>query len=275
MEKYALLGYPLHHTLSPFIHERLFALSGRAADYQLAEAPAERLASLMPELLKVSGFNVTIPHKQAVIGYLDGLDESAARYRAVNAVKCGKERIGYNTDVYGFTESIAALKGDLTGKVLLLGCGGVARMMAAEVVIRGGELTIAVRSEDRLAAEELKGFLGGVRAGAKAEVVPLSDIAGKYSLLLNGTPVGMYPNTDESPVGEDVVSACSAVFEVIYNPVKTKLMRIAESLKKPVLGGMGMLVYQAARSHEIWYGASFERGDLLQLISDCNQRLKK
>ena len=125
MNKYALIGHPLGHSMSPFIHKRLFEEAGRSAEYSLEDIAPENLKSQLPELLKsVAGMNVTIPHKVPVIDFIDKLDESALRYNSVNCIS-NKDGVltGYNTDCDGFLRSVPEKA--LGGNVLLLGCGGV------------------------------------------------------------------------------------------------------------------------------------------------------
>ena len=143
MEHYTLIGHPLGHSMSPWIHERLFALAGREADYTLTDLVAEDLTLQIDDLRAMQGFNITIPHKMAILPMLDALDESAARYQSVNCVaqKEGK-LIGYNTDCDGFTLSVKDFP--MNGKVLLVGCGGVGRMMALEALRCGADLTIGI-----------------------------------------------------------------------------------------------------------------------------------
>ena len=124
MKKYALIGHPLGHSMSPFIHKRLFEEAGRQAEYTLEDISPESLKEKLPDLLKsVTGLNVTIPHKVSVIDFLDKLDDSALRYNSVNCI-CSKDGVltGYNTDCDGFLRSVP--ENALGGKVLLLGCGG-------------------------------------------------------------------------------------------------------------------------------------------------------
>ena len=143
--KYALLGGKLGHTLSPPIHQRLFELKGREFEYALIEAEPEELDGKKDELSALAGYNVTIPHKQAMIAFMDRLDDSAKRYGAVNCVdNKGGASVGYNTDCDGFLRSVRAEGGRLDGSVLLLGAGGVGRMMAIEACLAGGRLTMAV-----------------------------------------------------------------------------------------------------------------------------------
>lgn len=274
MRRYAILGYPLGHTLSPFIHARLFALSGENGEYTKAEIAPENLEAEMSELKTLDGFNVTIPHKETIISALDRLDQSAGRYRAVNAVRRSNgEFVGYNTDAFGFRKAIELLGSRLNGRVLLLGAGGAGRMMAMETVLCGGRLTIAVRDTDAPKTRALLTFLRTRVPEARVKVCKLEGIDGSFDLLCNATPVGMYPKVDECPVSESAVSRCGAVFDAVYNPVETVLLQRAKVLGIPARGGMDMLVWQAVRAHEIWYGGRFAQRDVEELIEACNARL--
>lgn len=274
MRRYAILGYPLAHTLSPFIHTRLFALSGESGEYGRAEISPEALDAEMPNLKSLDGFNVTIPHKEAVIPWLDRLDPSAERYRAVNVVRCTDGAcVGYNTDAFGFRRAIELLGTGLSGRVLLLGAGGAGRMMAMETVLCGGRLTVAVRNADAPRTRALLTFLRERVPEARVRICGLDEIDGAFDLLCNSTPVGMYPKTDECPVAEAVVSRSGAVFDAVYNPVETVLLRRARALRIPARGGMDMLVWQAVRAHEIWYGGRFAQSDVESLIEACNGQL--
>ena len=141
MEQYTLIGHPLGHSMSPFIHERLFALAGREASYTLTDLAPEQLPAAADSLRQLQGFNITIPHKMAILPMLDALDESAARYQAVNCVvQKGGKLIGYNTDCDGFTLSVKDFP--MNGKVLLVGCG-IGR--GARRTAREGEATWQTR----------------------------------------------------------------------------------------------------------------------------------
>lgn len=276
MRKFVLLGYPLGHTMSPPIHERLFLLAmNRDAVYEAAPFPPEEFDEKVKGYLAYDGLNVTIPYKRTIIPYLDQLDETARLYGAVNVVKGGAQTIGYNTDAIGFTRSIQSLGADLSGSVLLLGCGGAGRMMAIETARNGGRLTIAVRLSDLPVAEELKAEIAQIVPHASVAVTTLDAVEGSFDLLANATPVGMYPNIDASPVGEDVVSRCGMVFDAVYNPRYTKLLQTADRLGLPAAGGMSMLVWQAVAAHEIWDGSSYREEDIQSLIREMAERVKQ
>lgn len=277
MSKYALLGYPLGHTMSPPIHRRLFELDGKPdAEYEVCETPPEKLAERAEYLNSLNGYNITIPYKVDIIKRLDGLDESAKRYNSVNCVvNRGGRNIGFNTDCSGFLRSLEAGGASLGGRVLQIGCGGVGRMMAIEAALHGADLTIVALPEFIAGAKEAAEEAVRLNPKAKISVVTHGEIQGEFDLLMNASPVGMYPNTDNCPVNEDVVKSCKFVFEVIYNPNVTKLMSIAERNGIPAIGGMAMLVWQAAVAHEIWNGASYRDEDVEKIIADMKTELTK
>lgn len=155
---HGLLGHPLGHSMSPFIHQALFELSGRPQPYDLYDVPPENLETEVPKLLTRAGFNITIPYKVAVIPFLTQLSEKAELYQSVNTVEIKDGGyIGHNTDVDGFLHGIRSLGAELSqGPVLMLGSGGVANMIATEVILAGSPLTIAVRKEDVEQAAALK-----------------------------------------------------------------------------------------------------------------------
>ncbi len=269
-ENYTLIGYPLGHSMSPWIHERLFRLSGKEADYTLTEIPPETLEQHMTELKNLKGFNITIPYKTKIIPFLDKLDKSAELYHSVNCVANGTAwSIGYNTDCEGFTRSVPSLN----GKILLIGCGGVGRMMAIEAVIRGAELTISEPNQEKATA--LSEEIHALKPSAKIRLADASQLEEAFDLIMNASPVGMFPNIQNCPVKDSLIQKCSAVFDVIYNPTETLLMKKARSFGKTAVGGSAMLVWQAVRAHEIWYNSRFQREDIENLISEMNQEINR
>lgn len=275
MNKFALIGYPLGHSMSPFIHKKLFEKSGREADYSLVEIAPENMKQEFPKVFeKFEGLNVTIPHKINVIEYMDSLDESAGRYNSVNCV-CRKDGklIGFNTDCDGFLRTVPSEA--LSGKVLLLGCGGVGRMMAIEIARHGGNLTIAIIPEASDMAEKLKNEILESFPETEISIININDAEGEFDLLANATPVGMYPKLNACPVSEKVIENCKFVFDVIYNPARTKLISIAEKLNIPAVGGMSMLVYQAVAAHEIWDGDSYTKEQIDSIIKEATEIVNK
>ena len=149
-KKYAVIGHPIGHTMSPFIHTKLFELAGIDAVYTKLDVAPESLGYEYDHILsKLSGYNITIPHKQNIIQYLDEIDEKANMYGSVNTVDNRDYTAkGYTTDPDGFLKALDAAKIKLNGRVVILGCGGVARTMAYEVVLKNIPVLFAVRLED-------------------------------------------------------------------------------------------------------------------------------
>lgn len=275
MKKYALIGHPLGHSMSPFIHKRLFEEAGRQAEYSLEDIASEDLKEKLPELLKnVTGLNVTIPHKVSVIEFADKLDESALRYNSVNCISSKNGVLmGYNTDCDGFLRSVP--ENTLGGKVLLLGCGGVGRMMAIEAARHGADITLAIIPEAQNMADCLKKEIGERYPQIPVKIVMMNEISGKFDLLVNATPVGMYPKSDVCPVSEEVIENCGAVFDAIYNPTETRLVTIAKNKGIKAVGGMSMLVLQAVVAHEIWDGDSYTKEQIDKIIHEAVEIVNK
>ncbi len=270
MRNFTLIGHPIGHSMSPMIHDKLFKLSGRIEDtapYTLTDIHPDDLASSGAFLRSLKGFNVTIPHKTEIIPLLDELAESALRYNSVNCVlNEGGKLIGHNTDCDGFTLSAKMLP--LDGKVVILGCGGVGRMMAIEAALKGASLTIAVRSDDVLIAQKLMAEILAKCSGVSVRICDIGNIEGKYDLLVNATPLGMFPNVDRCPVSDSVIENCSTFFDAIYNPTDTTLIAKARAMGKPAVGGAAMLVYQAVKAHEIWDGDLYTPEQISPIITD-------
>ncbi len=278
MRKFGIIGHPLGHTLSPQIHERLFALNGEKTEYEIYDIPPEQLKDKFGFLKTLDGFNITIPHKVSIMDFCDNLSEGAARYRSVNCVKCGEKISGYNTDVIGFTRSIETLGASLNSKVLLIGCGGVGRMMAIETALSGGSLTIAALESDIPLAQKVIEEIKEKKTDASMNIVKINEGAlsesdfsegiKDFDLLVNACPVGMYPKTDKMPCTPEVLNKVKYVFDAVYNPKETLLYKTAKHSGAKAMTGMAMLVLQAAAAHEIWDGVSYKSGDIAKIISD-------
>lgn len=276
MRKFCLIGHPLGHSLSPQIHKRLFELSGERVEYTLEDIPPEALKDKFEYLSGFDGFNITIPHKMGIIGYCNELSPEAKRYNSVNCVKNGKIKLGCNTDCIGFTKSIETLGASLASRVLLIGCGGVGRMMAIETALRGGNLSIAALTSDLPLVERVVEEIHEQKPDTHVRVVIIGEKgftaesigSEKFDLLINSTPVGMFPKTEAMPCAEDVIDHTDYVFDVIYNPRDTLLSKTAAAKGKKVLTGMAMLVLQAVAAHEIWDNAVYDPKDIDKLIRD-------
>ncbi|MBD5128967.1 MAG: shikimate dehydrogenase [Ruminococcaceae bacterium] len=276
MRKFCLIGHPLGHSLSPQIHTRLFELSGEKVEYTLEDIAPEDLKNKFGFLSEFDGFNITIPHKIGIIEYCDEMSDGARRYKSVNCVKNGSRKIGYNTDCIGFTKSIELLGASLGSKVLLIGCGGVGRMMAVETALNGGELTIAALENDLPLAANVIGEIQAMKPTAKVKAVKIpaeglsNAVLGneKFDLLVNACPVGMFPKVDRMPCLPEVLDNVRFVFDAVYNPKETLLAGTAREKGCKATTGMAMLVLQAVAAHEIWDGAEYRKEDIDKLIED-------
>jgi shikimate dehydrogenase len=256
----ALIGDPVEHTMSPAMHNAAFKKLGLDYLYiPLRVAPGElpqAVAGL--KALNVAGFNVTIPHKVAVMPLLAGLDPLAEKIGAVNTVvnKDGKLR-GYNTDAEGFFRVLLEQGISPQGKnIVLLGAGGAARAIAYILAEKGARLTILNRRQELDWAENIAQFiLDDLQKEVK--VFELGDIAKALpgaDLLVNATSVGMSPAENESPVPAALLDKVPVVFDIVYNPLKTRLLKEAAAAGAQTISGIDMLAWQGALSFEKWTG---------------------
>lgn len=266
MEKYALIGHPLGHSMSPLIHEKLFELSGKNdTSYELVDISPEKFPESIELIKTFKGLNVTIPHKQNVIPFMDELGASAERYNSVNCIQNNGKLIGYNTDCDGFLMSAEKLP--ISENVAVLGCGGVGRMIAIETALHGGKLTLAVIPQDIRNAQILMAEIISKCNDASIKIVDITTLDEGFDLVVNATPVGMYPKVDGCAVSDSVIEKSRSFFDVVYNPTETLLMKKARTQGKIAIGGASMLVYQAVKAHEIWYGGTFETEDINKIIT--------
>lgn len=273
---YAVIGHPIAHTMSPFIHARLFSLNGKQAGYGVLDIPPQNLAERMDELRTLRGFNITIPHKQSIIPLLDGLDNKSVFYNSVNTVQNRNGRLtGFTTDGTGFCKALEAGGAKLNGRTVIAGAGGAGRVMAFEAALCGGTVTVAVRPHGIEAARSLCSDIQSKVKNAKADFCLLDEIHGRMDLLVNATPVGMYPNTEACLVSEEVIRNAACVFDAVYNPNETLLLKTARKNGVRAIGGISMLVWQAAAAQEIWYDAKFRKEDIEALCADAVLEMKK
>lgn len=256
-ETYALFGWPLGHTMSPELHAQLFDAASHGADYIGVAVPPEQLeeaVSIAKE--KLSGFNVTIPHKKNIISLLDEVDRSAADLHSVNTVSVkNRHTKGYNTDILGFAASLEKDGISLSGKkVLILGYGGAASVMAYHCAREGALVTITGRNTEK--AETLCTQLSKMLPQAHIGYCSRKRIPKDTQIVVNGTPLGMFPHEEAKPL-YFLPHKVEYVFDAIYNPPVTALMRLANPKKTKTRDGLYMLVMQAAYAQTVWYGVQF------------------
>ena len=265
--KAGLIGSPLGHSLSPYIHERIMEASGISGRYELYEISPEELPKYAPILMKeLTGFNVTIPHKVAILPFLSEVAPMVKEYGAANTV-CGT--VGYNTDVDGFLSCGIPLD----QKVLLLGAGGVARMMAVETLKAGGDLSIWARSTEKALAlaEECK-----AKGFEKVRAISDDELTGgsAFDTVLNGTPCGMWPNVHGTAPHLDALKDGGTFFDTVYNPCPTKTCMQVRAKGNNAVSGLKMLLHQAIAAEKIWApDAHFDDGRLSEILPDLRKKL--
>lgn len=273
---YAVIGDPIGHSLSPIIHNTIFRELNLNRAYLPLQITTQGLAGSMGLLKKnFKGFNVTIPHKQSIMNHLDEIDEIAQICGAVNTVKVESGQLkGYNTDGYGFVKSLEGTSPSLAGKrVLVLGAGGAARVIVYELLMMGCQITIANRNQAK--ARSLKESLEKTVGETTIKVVTLADVEGSYHMIVNTTPLGMHPRHEECPVGEHIIQKAAIIYDLIYNPEKTKLLKLGEKYGCQTINGLSMLLYQGIKAQEIWLGKSIKKPLVQQAWEALQQHLEE
>ncbi len=266
----ALLGDPVAHSLSPLIHNTGFRTQGLNYVYLACRVPSEALSEAIAGLraLGFAGANVTIPHKEAVVPLLDRCTPRAQAIGAVNTIVCltnvqGKtELLGDNTDVEGFLAPLRLFLPSLEGgEAVVFGAGGAARAVVYALLthMHPSRLTLLVRNLQR--GEALATDMAPYDSRKALRVVAYADGRSKVRtahLIVNATPVGMHPHDEETPWphAEDF-SAGQLVYDLIYNPLQTRLLREAAARGAITLGGLAMLLGQAAAAYKEWTGQDF------------------
>ncbi len=247
MNTYGLIGYPLGHSFSRKFFTEKFAREGIDAQYLNFEIPS---IEEFPEIIKnnptLKGLNVTIPYKQQVMQYLDDISEEAKAIGAVNVVKCQLSTVncqlhltGYNSDVIGFVESIKPLLKPHHKKALILGTGGASK------AIRYG-------LEEKLGMETL--FVSRTaREGMITYEEVTAEVLKEYEVIVNCSPVGMYPHVDECPaLPYEALNENNLLYDLVYNPLETLFMKKGAAQGATVKNGLEMLHLQAIASWEFW-----------------------
>ncbi|MSQ23692.1 MAG: shikimate dehydrogenase [Chloroflexi bacterium] len=259
-----VIGFPIAHSLSPAIHNAAFAATGFDGHYRAVEVAPDQLEAWVKQArgLETLGFNVTLPHKEAIIRHLDRIEGDAELAGAVNTVIAMRPDSarpglsGTNTDGIGFRQMLAEeAHTTLTGKkVLLLGAGGAARAVAL-VALQDGAHTLWVANRHEERARGLLTQLSTITTATAAESLSLADprlqaLMGDADIIVNATSVGL--RQDELPADPGSANSSALVIDLIYNPAETAFMHAARGRGIQVLGGLGMLVHQAAAAFERW-----------------------
>jgi len=255
-----IIGNPVEHSLSPLMHNAAFKHLNLDYIYVPFLVSNNSLEDAIKgaKSLNIKGLNVTIPHKTEVIKYLDSMDKSAEFIGAVNTVKFEDDQaIGFNTDGIGAVKAIEEVSSVKDKKVVMLGAGGAARAVAFQILIDGaGSLVIANRTPENAfnLQNELKDKLNSdVKTTDFGE--KLENELKDADILINTTPIGMYPNIDqESLVKAELMHSNLVVNDLVYNPLKTCLLKECEKANAQAVSGIKMLIYQGIESFKIWTG---------------------
>lgn len=255
-----IIGDPIEHTLSPVMQNAAFREMGLDYIYLPFKVAEGNLSEAIDGLraLNMAGINVTIPHKVVVIPLLDDIDGLAGYIGAVNTiVNQGGSLKGYNTDASGFYQALTANKIEVSKKkIVILGAGGASRAIAFILADKGAELTILNRSLDSaqtIAERVFQALRTEIKVG-KLTVKNLEPVLDEADILVNTTSLGMSPDLTETPVPARLLKKELVVFDIIYNPLKTRLIKEAEKEGARVLNGLEMLVRQGAAAFELWTG---------------------
>ena len=258
MKNFAVIGHPLGHSLSPTLHNHVFRRLSLEACYQALDTPPEGLVEVARRLRQgdLVGINITLPHKTAFMAHLDEVAPDAAPVGAVNCIVVDQGRlIGHNTDVTGVQYALRQAGFQAGGcSVLIMGAGGAARAaMAALLLLGAGHICVA-----DLRGEDVQSFLADFReqAGAitlEGDLLRPGLETAPYQLLINATPVGMWPQIDASLLHADQLFQGQTVFDMVYHPEETLLLQRASQRHCRVITGLEMFIAQGLASLEHWF----------------------
>jgi shikimate dehydrogenase len=244
---FAVLGDPVSHSLGPVMHNTAFAALGYNGAYLAFRVKDIGKAVVGIKALGIKGASITIPHKVSVMDFLDELDDTAQKIGAVNTVLNRKGVLtGYNSDGFGVVKALFERTTIKDKNVVILGAGGAARAIGFAIISEGGRVTVINRTLAK--GEKLAKDLG-------ADFQPISKLnQTACHILINTTPVGMFPDTDAMPIRKQDLDKAMVVMDVVYNPLKTRLLRAAENIGCRTIDGVSMFVYQGAFQLELWTG---------------------
>ncbi|MFC1905506.1 shikimate dehydrogenase [Chloroflexota bacterium] len=285
-----LIGYPLKHSISPDFQQIALDCCGLDVRFGLREVKAEELPFVINQLKQSQniGANVTVPYKEAIMGLLDEVDENAALIGAVNTIVNRDGRlVGFNTDALGFTQALK-IDGAFNPKekrVLIIGAGGAARAVGFALAHEDVALLAITNRTAKRATELVKVLAKHVDdrrsttriIGLDWDTLEFGEAIKDCHLIVNCTTMGMRHSAQEkqSPVQMDLISPAALVYDLVYNPSETPLLKIAAKVGARTLGGLPMLVYQGAAAFELWTGEKAPVDTMLSAARSAIERLSK
>ncbi|NLI61270.1 MAG: shikimate dehydrogenase [Clostridiales bacterium] len=272
----AVIGHPIEHSLSPILHNTIYRTLGLDIVYMAFDVSDDNLERAVEGLaaLNFLGFNVTIPYKERIIRLLDRIDPIAAGIGAVNTVKVEKgQLIGYNTDGLGFLDSLKVNNIEWHQRsILIIGAGGSARAIGISLVEQEPKkIHILNRSMER--AKQLAKDINEFAGYNLSSVV--RDIPDNIDIIVNTTPLGMWPKTNQSPLDGYNFNPQTIVCDIVYNPYKTYLLKQAEERGCTTVKGIGMLIGQGVQAIEIWTGQEIHHSIIKSLYNEIHISLAK
>ncbi len=267
MEVYGLFGEKLSHSFSPNIFNILFKKYDLNGTYSTYEINKDNFKNAVKSIktLGINGVNVTIPYKIDVIEQLDEVDESVEKIGACNCIKIydGKSK-GYNTDYYGVLDALNFNDIDVKNKdCVVLGSGGASKSVVSLLKDLNAKSITVVKRNSNIEKIDDVNFI---------DYNQLEKIEKAY-LLVNTTPVGMYPNVDESPVSKDIISKFEVCFDAVYNPLETKFLAYANELEIKTINGLYMLVGQAINAFTIFNGIEISKDEFFNIYMEVEKLL--
>ncbi len=255
-----IIGDPIEHTMSPVMHNAAFKKLGLDYVYLAFRVKKEELGKAIEGMraLNIRGLSITTPHKVAVIQFLDELDPLADKIDAINTIVNNNGVLkGYNTDATGFLRALLERGIEPKEKrVVILGAGGASRAISFILAERGSSLVILNRTWDKakVCADRISEIFQSEATALKLNRENLATALSEADILVNATSVGMSPNINETPVTSNLLKPSLVVFDIVYNPIKTKLLKEAEEAGAETISGLDMLVWQGAVAFEKWTG---------------------
>ncbi|MEK4861488.1 shikimate dehydrogenase [Staphylococcus sp. FSL W8-0774] len=262
--KFAVIGHPISHSLSPLMHTDNFASLGLNYTYEAIDIPEDQFHNIK-EIIKerkLDGFNVTIPYKERIIPFLDEIDSQSTTVGAVNTVMVRDGKwIGYNTDGIGYVTGLRQVYNDLENAyILILGAGGASKGIA-------NELTKFVQPKLTIANRSMKRFESWHLNVNQITLEQAESHLDEFDIIINTTPAGM-DNNQELPISLKNLNTDTLVSDIVYIPYKTPILLEAENKGNPIYNGLDMFVYQGAESFKIWTGYQADIKMMKQSVID-------
>tara|TARA_B100000315_G_scaffold260900_1_gene327036 strand:+ start:4618 stop:5478 length:861 start_codon:yes stop_codon:yes gene_type:complete len=265
MKSFAVIGNPVEHSLSPLLHHWVFGQLHIDASYSKLHVTKNQIPHVISKLRdgKLDGINITLPHKSAIIPFLDELNIRANQMMAVNCLTINDEKLmGYNTDWFGFRMLLQENNIDIDEKTfLILGAGGVAKSVLYTLIqLDAGKITISNRTQDH--AEQLISSMQQMAESTELKIIPLENIENHLknnTIVINCTSIGLKPLVDASPLSKHIIHGELILIDTIYAPLKTRFLKFGEEAGAATINGLDMFIHQGLASLDIWFGKPYSQ----------------